>query len=128
MSHKKKSHMPDIACSEVTKKDISAILSHEITWWHCKSGGHGWQNVNKRHTTAEWYFNIVDSDYLNQEQKQWLLAMYHNHVNHDGELRLICREERNYHRNLEILKKHYTKVFELAWKESMYTWFHHKRH
>ncbi|NCO98169.1 aminoacyl-tRNA hydrolase, partial [bacterium] len=43
---------------------IDAILQKEVHFHFSKSGGHGGQNVNKRETKAELYFNIHDSDFL----------------------------------------------------------------
>lgn len=130
MSHKKHKHqqLPSYEWSTVAVSAIAQVLQHDITRWHCKSGGHGWQNVNKRHTTAEAYLDISGSKYLNEDQKSRLLAVYHNHVNHDGVLRLTCSEERNYHRNHQILQKHVHKLFELVGQETIFSWYHHKKH
>lgn len=130
MSHKKRKHqqLPVYDGTGLTQAAVAKVLQQDITRWHCKSGGHGGQNVNKRHTTAEAYIDIAGSPHLDAEQKWRFLEAYHNHINHDGVLRLTCSEERNYHRNHQILEKHVHKLFELVGQETIFTWYHHKKH
>ncbi len=62
---------------------IDAILQKEVHFHFSKSGGHGGQNVNKRETKAELYFNIHDSDFLTPEQKQRLIDLAGHMVHHE---------------------------------------------
>jgi len=120
--------MPVYEWATITQDAIAQVLQQDITRGHCKSRGHGGQNVNKRHTTAEAYIDISGSRLLDMDQKDRLKTVYHNHINHDGVIRLTCSEERNYHRNHEILQKHVHKMFELVGKESIFERYHHKKH
>ncbi len=103
------------------------IIDHEIVYKHSRSWGHWWQKVNKKETKAEGYFNVVSCHLLNEDQKDWLLKMYHNHISKEWVLRLICQEERSYHHNLEKLKKHFKVLLEMLWEETVFEHFHHHR-
>ena len=61
---------------------IDVILQREVHFHFAKSGGHGGQNVNKRMTKAELYFNIHDSQYLIPEQKQRLIEIAGHQIHH----------------------------------------------
>ncbi|MBU0626762.1 hypothetical protein KKH82_05060 [Patescibacteria group bacterium] len=54
---------------------IEKILDKELHFHFTKSSGHGGQNVNKRNTKAELYFNIHDSEHLTEDQKQRLIEL-----------------------------------------------------
>ena len=66
-----------------TQQVIQQILDREVHFHFSKSGGHGGQNVNKRETKAELYFNIHDSQYLTPEQKQRLIDLGGHRVHHE---------------------------------------------
>jgi ribosome-associated protein len=65
-----------------TNKIIEEIINKELHFHFTKSGGHGGQNVNKRNTKAELYFNIHDSHNLNDEQKARLIKNAGHQVHH----------------------------------------------
>ena len=66
-----------------TQSTIENILAHEVHFHFSKSGGHGGQNVNKRETKAELYFNIHDSQRLSFEEKQRLIDIAGHMVHHE---------------------------------------------
>jgi len=112
---------------QLNQNDISAIIAHSIIWKHSRSSGHGGQNVNKRETKAEGYFDVDSCKELDNEQKKWLHDAYHNHISKKWIIRLTCQEQRNYHQNLSILKKHYKILLETLWKELVFEHLHHHR-
>lgn len=74
---------------------IENIVNYEISYRFSKSSGSGGQNINKRNTKAELYFNITDSRYLTDDQKKKLIKIAGNMVHHqDGMLIMTCQEER----------------------------------
>jgi len=66
----------------MTPVDISSELSFQTT----RSGGKGGQNVNKVETAVIGYFNINDSQILNEEQKQLVTQKLFNRINNEGML------------------------------------------
>lgn len=64
------------------KNSIENILKYEVYFHFVKSSGSGGQNVNKKNTKAELYFNINDSLYLDNKQKQRLIAAVGHLVHH----------------------------------------------
>ena len=110
---------------KIKQELIDLIVNHDIKYTHSKSWGHGGQNVNKRHTKAEWYFDILQSKYLDEDQKNRLLQTYHNHVNHDWVFRMTSQKQRNYHQNLTELQRHRKAMFQLLWDESVFEYLHH---
>lgn len=111
----------------LSELEMKFFIDHEITYKHSKSGGHWGQHINKKMTKAEWYFDITNCDLLDEEQKQWLRDTYHNHISKKWVMRLTCQEQRSYHQNLTILKKHYMVLFEYIWEKSLFDVLHHHR-
>lgn len=90
---------------------IENILKHDVHFHFVKSGGHGGQNVNKRNTKAELFFNIHDSSFLTDEQKQRLIAAAGHLVHHhEGILIMTSQEERYQHANKKIVTHHFTQL------------------
>ena len=92
---------------------IDAILQKEVHFHFSKSGGHGGQNVNKRETKAELYFNIHDSDFLTPEQKQRLIDLAGHMVHHEEWILIMtCQEERLQIANKEKVIHHFRQLLE----------------
>lgn len=113
---------------QLTQKQIIDILDHHIRRGHSRSGWHGGQKVNKKETKAEGYLNISDITAFDDEQKDWIVHTYHNHISKQGVMRLTCQEQRSLHQNLEVLKKHYKIMLEMIGKESVFDALHHHGH
>ncbi len=90
---------------------IEDILAREVHFHFSKSGGHGGQNVNKRNTKAELFFNISDSQYLTPEQKQRLIDLAGHQIHHEeGILIVTCQEERLQIANKEKVIHHFRQL------------------
>jgi ribosome-associated protein len=92
-------------------KIINAILDKEVYFHFAKSGGKWGQNVNKRETKAELYFNIHDTRYLNDTQKRRLIQCA-GHMIHHNEWILIMtdQEERLQVANKEKVIHHFREL------------------
>ncbi len=74
-------------------------LQKELTYKTSRSGGKGGQNVNKVSSKVEIGFSIAGSALFKEEDKQWLLQQLASNINNDGNLQVICDEERSQYLN-----------------------------
>lgn len=97
---------------------IQSIVDHELHFQFAKSSGKWWQNVNKRETKAELFFNIQSSVYLNDRQKKRLIALSGNFVHHEDTLLILtCQEERYQLANKEKVLHHFRMLLAKALPE-----------
>ncbi|WDF56852.1 alternative ribosome rescue aminoacyl-tRNA hydrolase ArfB [Mucilaginibacter sp. KACC 22063] len=78
-----------------------ADLLRETNFKASRSGGKGGQNVNKVSTKVEIAFDVRSSVLFNEGEKQLLLSKLANRLNKDGEVQVICDEERSQYLNRE---------------------------
>ncbi len=57
------------------EKIIDIIIKKELHFHFVRSSGHGGQNVNKRNTKAQLYFNIENTIHLTDKQKAKLVKL-----------------------------------------------------
>lgn len=96
--------------------DFDKILS-EVEFRFVRSSGKGGQNVNKVSTKAELYFDVTNSAFLNDEQKNILFEKLAARINADGVLKISSSESRSQSGNKEraeekfilLLKKAFAK-------------------
>jgi protein subunit release factor B len=94
---------------------IQKIFREDVHFHFSKSGGHGGQNVNKRKTKAELYFNIDNCHYLSEEQKNNLKKIGGNFVHHHSSvLILTCQEQRYQHANKTKVSHHFVQLLHQA--------------
>ncbi|MCX6165650.1 MAG: alternative ribosome rescue aminoacyl-tRNA hydrolase ArfB [Ignavibacteriae bacterium] len=89
----------------------------ELSFQASRGGGKGGQNVNKVSTKIELSFDIVNSMFLKDEEKNVLLDKLKNKVDKNGVLRIVAQKERSQYLNkLNAIKKFYL-VLEKALKK-----------
>lgn len=90
---------------------IQHIIEHEIYFQFAKSSGKGGQNVNKRETKVELYFDIKKSPNLTSSQKQRLQKYASPYLYHDGTtLIMTCQEERYQNANKQKVISRFEKI------------------
>jgi protein subunit release factor B len=96
------------------KDTINHILQQELSFHFTHSSGHGGQNINKRKTKAELYFNIDQSHYLSDIQKQHLKQIAANKIHHNSSILILTNQEhRSQHANKQELIKHFTDILHM---------------
>ena len=91
-------------------------LLKEVRFKASKSSGPGGQHVNKVSTRVSLIFNIVNSNFLSQNEKEILLDKLRSRINSKGELTLHCEETPSQSKNKEIVSKRFLKLVEEALK------------
>lgn len=79
-------------------------LLSEINLKATRSGGKGGQNVNKVSTKVELYFDISNSVFLTEEEKEIILRKLEGRISDAGILRLTSSEDRSQLGNKERVK------------------------
>ena len=69
-------------------------LASELSFKTSRSGGSGGQNVNKVSTKVELNFDIADSHFLTEEQKNKLFEKLSHHITKEGILQIVSQTER----------------------------------
>ena len=86
-------------------------LEKECTFRTSRSSGPGGQNVNKVNSKVELRFNIIQSNILNETEKQILVNKLASKITLDGELIVVSQEYRSQLQNKDaVLKRFYTLV------------------
>ena len=91
-----------------TDQIIKNIIKKELHFHFSKSWWHWWQKINKKKTKAELYFNIRNSEYLTDEQKDLLVEKAWHAVHHHEEILIMtCHEERYQKANKKKVIEHF---------------------
>ncbi len=91
-------------------------IIHEVKFKASLSGGKGGQHVNKTSTKAELYWTPANSSLLDQESIDKISAKLSKELSNEGELRLVCEEERSQLKNKEKLTEKFYKILAACFK------------
>jgi ribosome-associated protein len=89
-------------------------LLKEVSFKAVRSGGKGGQNVNKVSTKVELTFDVVNSNFLSDEQKEIILKRLSSKISDEGILRLTADSERSQFSNKEIVSEKFLSRIEKA--------------
>lgn len=88
-------------------------LTSEFTFKTSRSSGPGGQHVNKTDSRVELRFNPQKSDLLSDKQKVILLQKLSSQLTIDGDLIVVCQQERSQYKNKALAIE---KLYELLHK------------
>lgn len=91
--------------------DISKLIS-ELTFKAIRSSGSGGQHVNKVSSKVELQFNVINSQFLKDNQKELLKESLKSRLTKEFVLILQCDESRSQHKNKELVIKRFTQLVE----------------
>ncbi|MDF2456010.1 MAG: yaeJ [Cytophagaceae bacterium] len=110
--------MSPLLLSSYQKSDTWENLGilKEVRFKASLSGGKGGQNVNKVSTKIELYWTPAESKLIEEEVKQILLTKLANKLSQEGELRVVCEEERSQLKNKEKAIEKFYKLITACFK------------
>jgi ribosome-associated protein len=88
----------------------------EVRFKASLSGGKGGQNVNKVSTKIELYWIPSESKLVEEDVKQILLTKLASKLSQEGELRVVCEEDRSQLKNKEKAIEKFHKLLTACFK------------
>ena len=77
-------------------------LIEEFTFRTSRSSGKGGQNVNKVETRVEAVLDVINSQALNDAEKQMMAVRLRTRISNEGLLAVACKESRSQVRNKQL--------------------------
>jgi len=85
-------------------------LEKELIFSASRSSGPGGQNVNKVSSRIELRFNVTDSVFLTDDEKELIFQKLKNRINAEGELILTSQAERSQLKNKEKVRDNFFRL------------------
>ena len=82
----------------------------EVEFSTALSGGSGGQHVNKTETKVNLSWQVIESQYIGETEKNLITRRLNNRINTKGQLRLNCSETRSQHQNKKILIQRFENI------------------
>lgn len=96
---------------------LNIDFSDEFVFKTSRSSGPGGQHVNKTETRVTLRFNVLESKYLDSEQKNRIIQKLSGYVNAEGELIINAEDSRSQIRNKELCVQKFYDFIEYALKK-----------
>lgn len=106
-----------LALYQKTETWINLNILREVRFKATTSGGKGGQHVNKVSSRIELFWTPSESASLEEEIKERLLAKLASKLNQEGELRIVCEEERSQLQNKQKAIEKFYKLITSCFKE-----------
>ncbi|NOZ44408.1 MAG: aminoacyl-tRNA hydrolase [bacterium] len=90
---------------------LNTLIKKEVYFHFSNAHGHGGQNINKRKTKAELYFNVRDSHLLSEEQKDLIVEKSGHRIHHHEHILIFTCQEERYQKANKIKVIHHFKEF-----------------
>jgi ribosome-associated protein len=88
------------------------LLLHEITYKATRSSGPGGQHVNKTSTRVELYWNLEESQAINETERALLRTALENRINREGQMMLSASRTRSQLKNKREVTDKFIKLLE----------------
>jgi ribosome-associated protein len=108
--------VPQTSSYQKSETWINLGILKEVRFKASLSGGKGGQHVNKVSTKIELYWSPVESKLIEEEVRTMLLTKLANKLSQEGELRMVCEEERSQLKNKEKVIKKFLKLLTACFK------------
>ena len=89
---------------------MNADIVKELKFKAVKSSGAGGQHVNKVSSKVELQFDVNNSNYLSNDEKEILFKKLQSKLTKESVLILQCDESRSQHKNKEIVIKRFLEL------------------
>ncbi|WP_020537914.1 alternative ribosome rescue aminoacyl-tRNA hydrolase ArfB [Lewinella cohaerens] len=88
------------------------LLLHEVTYKATRSSGPGGQHVNKTSTRVELYWNLEESQAVNETEKALLRTALESRINREGQIVLSASRTRSQLKNKREVTDKFIKLLE----------------
>jgi ribosome-associated protein len=88
------------------------LLLHEVTYKATRSSGPGGQHVNKTSTRVELYWNLEESQAVNETERALLRTALENRINREGQIVLSASRTRSQLKNKREVTDKFIKLLE----------------
>ncbi len=88
------------------------LLLHEVTYKATRSSGPGGQHVNKTSTRVELYWNLEESQAVNETERALLRTALESRINREGQMMLSASRTRSQLKNKREVTDKFIKLLE----------------
>jgi ribosome-associated protein len=94
----------------------TGLLLAECSFQAVRSGGKGGQNVNKVATKVILVFDVLNSEVLSEEQKNWMMEKLRARISNEGLLQLNASNDRTQLGNKKLVQEKFVRLITKAFQ------------